>query len=163
MSVMQRVRDVIGLPVIELDRGKEVGYVHDLLFNEHKQWAGILLGEKGFLKQGTYIPAKAVCAIGTDCVSIADQQAIVSFSTFPPGWMSIQTGSSAIQGKAFVTAEGEHLGIVEDVYFRTGSGKIVGYELSNGILSDIIDGRTVVPSTERLKMGEDTVIVSGPE
>jgi uncharacterized protein YrrD len=165
MIVLRRVRDVIGLPIIELKRGREVGYVHDLLFNEQRQLTGILLRETSFLKQGKYIPVEAVCAIGTDCVTIAGQRAIVSFSSssFPSGWTGIQTGSTPVQGKAFVTKEGEHLGFVEDVYFHVESGKIVGYELSNGILSDIIDGRAVIRSTECLKMGEDAVIVSTPE
>jgi uncharacterized protein YrrD len=163
MSVLKRVRDVIGLPVIELERGKEVGYAHDFLFNEQMRWIGILLGETSFLKQGKYIPAEAVCAIGADCVTVIRQQAVISFSSFPSDWIGIQTGPFPVQGKTFVTKKGEHLGFVEDVYFLLESGKIVGYELSNGILSDIVDGRTIIRCTECLKMGEDAVIVSTPE
>jgi uncharacterized protein YrrD len=159
---MQRARDVIGLPVIEAKRGKEVGYVHDLLFNEQTHLAGILLTEKAFLQQGKYVPAKAICAIGTDCVMITDQRAIVSFS-FPPDWITVQTGTARFQGKAFVTTEGEHLGFVEDVYFRVETGNIVGYELSNGFLSDIVDGRKIIRSMHRMKLGEDVVIISGRE
>ncbi|MFT9848434.1 PRC-barrel domain-containing protein [Aneurinibacillus sp. REN35] len=160
---MQRVRDVIGLPVIELEQGNEVGYVQDLLFDAQNKLVAVLLGERSFLKDGQYVPAEAVHAIGTDCVAIAERQAIVYASSLPPGWTSIQTGAAPIQGKTFVTSEGKQLGFVEDVYFQVESGKIVGYELSNGLLSDIVDGRTIVHGTERLKMGEDAVIVSVEE
>ncbi|MBN6186457.1 PRC-barrel domain-containing protein [Aneurinibacillus sp. BA2021] len=160
---MQRVRDVIGLPVIELEQGNEVGYVQDLLFDAQNKLAAVLLGEPSFLKAGQYVPVHAVHAIGTDCVAIAGRQAIVHVSSFSPEWTSIQTGAAPIRGKTFVTSEGTQLGFVEDVYFQAESGKIVGYELSNGLLSDIVDGRTIIHGTERLKMGEDAVIVSVQE
>ncbi|AMA72176.1 PRC-barrel domain-containing protein [Aneurinibacillus thermoaerophilus] len=159
---MQRARDIIGLPVIELKRGKEVGYVHDLLFNERMELAGLLLVEKNFLRKGKYVPAEAICAIGADCVTITER-AMVLFSSLPSNWICVQTGKAHMQNRMFITDTGEQLGFVEDVYFSAETGRIVGYELSNGILSDIMDGRKMIRSAPNIKMGEDTVIVSPGE
>ena len=45
-----------------------------------------------------------------------------------------------------MTKEGERLGILEDVYFMEEVGTIVGYELSDGFFSDIMEGKRVVKS-----------------
>ncbi|WP_047151248.1 PRC-barrel domain-containing protein [Aneurinibacillus tyrosinisolvens] len=159
---MNRAHDVIGLPVIELKTGKEVGHVRDLLFNEQWYCTGVLLGEKSLLRQGSYLSVEAVHAVGTDCVTIADAGAVIFFEE-PPGWIGLETGNSHLKGKPFITECGRHLGFVEDVYFQPQLGKILGYELSDGILSDIMDGRRVIRHTKNIKMGEDVIIVSGTE
>ena len=43
-----------------------------------------------------------------------------------------------------ISKEGERLGLLEDVYFLEEVGTIVGYELSDGFFSDIMEGKRVI-------------------
>ncbi|BAU27049.1 uncharacterized protein YrrD [Aneurinibacillus soli] len=154
---MQRARDIIGLPVIGRETGKEVGSVQDLLFNKQWQYMGLLLKEKNFFHKGTYVPASAVFSFGTDCIMIG-AEAITSFDSSSM-WQMLRTGRAPLKGKSVVTACGRHLGFVADVYIEPHAGKIVGYELSDGFLSDMLDGRRMIRDTQRITLGEDTVVV----
>jgi len=52
--------------------------------------------------------------------------------------------------------------VIEDVYFDEQMGKqIVGLELTDGLISDITEGRKVVMINEDAQLGEDAVIVQG--
>ena len=154
---MQRARDIIGLPVIERETGKEAGFARDLLFNEQWHYTGLLLMEKTFFHKGSYVPASAVLSFGVDCIVIC-AEAIASFDSSLL-WRTLRTGRAPLKGKPFVTVCGRHLGFVEDVYIEPHAGKIVGYELSDGFLSDMMDGRMVFRNTQRITLGEDTVVV----
>ena len=71
----------------------------------------------------------------------------------------VKTGPIALLGKPVITSNGHHLGQVEDIYFQTEFGEIVGYELSDGIISDIVDGRKAVKHVSSAKISEDAVIL----
>lgn len=154
---MQRARDIIGLPVIERETGKEAGFARDLLFNEQWHYTGLLLVEKTLFHKGSYVPASAVVSFGVDCVIIgAGAIAPVDSSCL---WRTLRTGRAPLKGKPFVTVCGRHLGFVEDVYIEPHAGNIVGYELSDGLLSDMMDGRMVFRNTQHITLGEDAVVV----
>jgi len=154
---MHRSHDIIGLPVIEMKTGKEVGRVRDLLFNERWQYLGLLLDYKGVFKQGRYVKAETISAIGNDCVLISDNGA-TSYS-HSPNWIAFFAGPDQLKGRPVITTCGRHLGFIEDVYFQEETGKIVAYELSDGILSDILDGRKLVNHTSDAILGEEVLIV----
>ena len=159
MMFMHRSHDVIGLPVIELKSGKEVGRIRDLLFDERWHYRGMLLDYKGFFKQGRYLTAESISTIGTDCVTIPSEAAI-SYYQHSPEWIALLAGPEQLKGKPVVTTCGHHLGFIEDVYFQENPGKIVAYELSDGLLSDIKDGRQIVDHVNDAILGEEILILS---
>lgn len=159
--VMHRSHDIIGLPVIEMKTGKEVGRVRDLLFDERWHYRGILLEYKGFFKQGRYLTAEVISAIGDDCVMIPDER-VISYYQQSPDWIALLAGPDQLKGKPVVTTCGRYLGFIEDVYFQEKPAKIVAYELSDGLLSDIMDGRQRVDQVDAI-LGEEIVIVSMEE
>ena len=61
-----------------------------------------------------------------------------------------------------ITVGGHELGMVEDVYLDQNWGKqIVGYELSEGFISDLKEGRKWLPMPDSATKGEDAIIVPG--
>ncbi|HBI03235.1 MAG TPA: photosystem reaction center subunit H [Paenibacillaceae bacterium] len=161
MMFMHRSHDIIGLPVIELKTGKEVGRVRDLLFNERWQYFGLLLNYKGVFKQGRYLKAETISAIGNDCVLISNKRAISYYHS--PDWIALFAGPEQLKGKPVVTTCGRHLGFIEDVYFQEKPAKIVAYELSDGILSDIMVGRKTLDHIHGAILGEEVLIVEERE
>ena len=64
-----------------------------------------------------------------------------------------------ILDKQVYTEAGISLGILADVMFDRASGEIKGYQLSDGILSDIIFGRLTMPLPPVQAINEDRMIV----
>ena len=59
-----------------------------------------------------------------------------------------------------ISKEGERLGFLEDVYFMEEVGTIIGYELSDGFFSDIMEGKRVIRADQPPAIGKDAIIVN---
>lgn len=154
---MQKAEHVLGLPVFAIDTGKCVGEVRDLLFNEHWRLEGILLEEKGFFKKGEMVPSQQIVAIGEDCISIASEEVIQPFPDF--SYITMLRGEQTLKGKMVYTVNGKELGQIQDVYFQPEWGMILGYELSDGFMADVMEGRQVLRHPAQLAWGKDALIV----
>jgi uncharacterized protein YrrD len=147
---------VIGLPVFDLSAGQELGLIRDILLDKDLTFQGLLLETKGLFRRGRYIPSTFIHAIGEDCVTITDQARI---APLPEPNELIGIASSALKGKSIVTEDGRFLGLIEDVYLQDEIGKIAGYEVSDGLLSDLMDGRKMVRHKDGVTIGEDAVVI----
>lgn len=157
---MQKVQEIIGLPVIELTSGKVLGQIRDLLFDDQWHFVGILLEYKGLLRDGRYIPAPSIQSVGEDCVIVRKNQ--VRPLKEQNQSVTFCAGSSHLKGKPVMSAEGYQLGQLEDVYLHPQMGKIVGYELSDGFWADVTEGRKIVQTSEPIILGKDALICTGP-
>ncbi|HOJ10472.1 MAG TPA: PRC-barrel domain-containing protein [Clostridiales bacterium] len=54
---------------------------------------------------------------------------------------------------------GKDLGIVKDILFDCKTGYIEGFELTDGLIQDIIEGRKVVPLIGKYEYGKDYLLV----
>jgi len=156
---LRKARDVIGLSVFCKETGKELGTVHDLLVDEQFTVNGFLLDQAGWLKRGRYIPSEAVDVIGEDCLIVNDESAI-SFLDKQVPWNGLYTGRIKLKGKPVITKDGQQLGQLEDVFFREKTGTIIGYELSDGLIADLTNGRKTVYKPDQVTLGEDALIIS---
>lgn len=157
---MRKALDVVGLPVVCLQTGEMIGTVRDILCDSTWHVRGILLSEQGWFQPGTYIPSERIHAVGDSCLTVSGKDALTPLPHLaglqPVG---IVTGKTKLKGKAVITASGELLGILEDVYFSANWEKLVGYELSNGWLADIIEGRKRLSAPPSVIVGEENLIV----
>ena len=154
---MRKSQEVIGLSIIHLETGKKLGTVCDLLFDEQQKLRGIVMEEGSLFKRQKFIAADHVISIGKDAVVVDNEQ---PFSSNPqnPNWMSVCSGEKKLKGRAILTSNGYEMGLVENVYFMEEMGTLIGYELSDGIINDIRDGRKWLKATTPLIWGEDVLI-----
>ena len=156
---MRRARDILGLPVLSVESGKQAGNARDLLLNEGWSIQGIVLESKHWFSSLRYVPWENVMACGDDAITILDESAIRSLED-EAHLNAFLTGKHSVKGLPVVTVNGHQLGVIEDVYLDEQWGKqIVGYELSEGFLSDLKEGRKWLPLPEQVKRGEDAIIV----
>jgi uncharacterized protein YrrD len=156
---LRKAKDVIGLPVISIDSGKQVGQVKDLWFEPDWKLSDVVLEAKGWFAPGRAIRSADIIGVGDAAVTIANESAA--------GKQREQTkarplfeGDGKLLGMPIVTIDGDRLGVVEDVYFEPNLGKqIVSFELSEGFLSDLQEGRKWLPVPEAAKLGEDAIVV----
>lgn len=142
---------------MDLSNGKQIGKAMDVIFDSDWQIQGILLEQGSWFQKSRYIPISHIHAIGDDAVTIHHEQ---QTSTLELGeYYSLTTGPRKVKGIPVLTANGHQLGMVEDVYFLEEVGTIIGYELSDGFLSDIKEGRRTLKRPNKTTFGEDAIIV----
>ncbi|MFW5787584.1 MAG: PRC-barrel domain-containing protein [Halanaerobiales bacterium] len=66
-----------------------------------------------------------------------------------------------ILGNSVINTSGKELGVISDLLIDEKLGKIVGYELSGGVIQDLWEGRNFLTVEENLYYGQDVVIVGG--
>lgn len=158
---MRKALDAVGLPVICLKTGEEIGSVRDILCDLEWRVLGVVLQEGNWFQPGTYIPSANIHAVGDHCLIATGKDAITSLQALAEyDTVGLQTGKVKLKGKAVITENGELLGKVEDVYFSPNWEKLVGYELSNGWIADVTAGRKRLSAPPHVTIGEENLIVS---
>ncbi|MBP1156526.1 MULTISPECIES: PRC-barrel domain-containing protein [unclassified Paenibacillus] len=156
---MKRARDVIGLPIICVETGKQVGHTKDLLMDEDWQVEALLLEDKHWFSEMTCVASTDVLALGEDAVTIKKEEAVRSMEA-DKCFRTLLCGNSKLKGLPVITINGQQLGMVEDVYLDADKGiKVIGYELTEGFISDLKEGRKWLPMPDTVKLGEDALIV----
>lgn len=146
------------MSVISLKGGKEIGKVIDLLFQEtHVE--GLLIDKNGWLNSHLFVPLENIHAMGQDALVIDDVKMLSVYDKKQFPFYSLHNGTKKIVGKTLMSTEGEKLGLVEDVYFHENLGNIVGYEVTDGFIADLKEGKRVLKSTAPLTVGEEVIVI----
>lgn len=155
---MRKSQEVIGLSIIHRYTGKQLGTVADLLFDSALVWQGILFEHGGLFKRRKFIPAKRIYSMGTDAIIVDSEAAIEPLPKEAAVWISLRSGDKKLKGRPIVLSNGHELGVVENVYFQEEVGTMIGYEVSEGLLADLRQGRKVLKFPKPLVWGEDVLI-----
>ncbi|MFF2480485.1 PRC-barrel domain-containing protein [Paenibacillus sp. NPDC058071] len=160
---MIKLQQLIGLPVIAIHSGKRLGQVKDAWFDEHWKLLALIVEDARWL--GSAIKAVAwseVLTCGDDAVLVSGEQAVMPVKAGDI-LRSFDTGVVKLKDMPVVTVQGSQLGRVSDVYFYPFQGtQIVGYELTDGFISDLMEGRRWLRApddSEAVLLGEDAIIV----
>ncbi|OEF96376.1 PRC-barrel domain-containing protein [Desulfuribacillus alkaliarsenatis] len=159
---MKRASDVIGLPIVCVCTGNQIGVVKDIACDPESNVFGIIIEPKTLFNKGKAILLEDVTAIGKDAVTVYLDNIAKSVEEMQKKTDELLRGlyySEKLRGIKVLTANGVELGIVEDVYFDEELGTIVGYELSEGVVADITEGRKYLPKPDHLTEGKDILIV----
>lgn len=162
-STVIKLQRLIGLPVIVIHSGKLVGTVKDAWFDEHWRLKGLILEfAKWFASSARAVSWNDVLTCGEDAVIISKEDAVVAMKPKEVR-RAFHTGIVKLKDLPVVTVHGVQLGRVSDVYFYPFQGtQIVGYELTDGFVSDLMEGRKWLkaPSDpDEVLLGEDAIIV----
>ncbi|MBP2240526.1 uncharacterized protein YrrD [Cytobacillus eiseniae] len=149
-----------GLPVINIQNGMRMGDVCDIRISGNGIVTGLLVRKGALLKRTSLIDVRDVYSFGWDGVMIEDPSVLKPIKKSSEYTFQSQ---NRLTGKMLMTKEGERLGLVEDVYFHEELGTIIGYELSDGFFSDMLEGKRVVKTEVPPAIGKDTIIVNVKE
>ena len=151
---MKYIQNLLELRVIDARKGQKLGIVSDLLFKEKSnQLAGIVVNNN---KRNYLVPYNKLYSLGQDYVVIKNAKNLVEvdFEGF--------TASQELIGKKVVTNRGESLGVINDILL-TESGHLEGYELSDGLVEDILKGRNILTADKQITYGQDKLIIKDPK
>ncbi|TCZ77215.1 photosystem reaction center subunit H [Paenibacillus albiflavus] len=156
---MLKARHIIGLPIICLQNGKRLGKVFDLLIDQDWQLSGVILSPKGWFSQCQTISSNDFVACGEDAITIENRSFIHKWNE-DSTQTTLLEGQHKIKGLPIITVTGNQLGILEDVYFSKQMGnKIKGFEISEGFISDLTEGRKWLALPDSVTRGEEAIIV----
>ncbi|MFO7820230.1 MAG: PRC-barrel domain-containing protein [Halanaerobacter sp.] len=142
--------EIIDLTVIDAKEGKEIGVVVDILFKRGiQETAGLILKKD----DQRYLAApEEICSLGRDYVVIREEESLLEVNT-----EELLTAQDLF-GIAVVTIEGTSLGIVKDVVL-TEEGGVSSYELSDGLVQDILTGRDLLTADQNISYNDQKMIV----
>jgi len=151
---MLRRGDVLGLEVITLDDGRQVGVVEEVAVDREAGVVKGLIVRAPVGQRQTFIPFGEVHAFGQDAVTLANG--------CRPRPLAAETQLDSLAdllGKPVLSSAGVDLGTIDDLCFDEHTGAILGYQVSGGLLQDLLEGKELLPFSSRLIYGEDAVIV----
>lgn len=152
-----KLRNLLGLQVIEVNTGKVLGEVIKVFVNFDKAAIiGIEICSKHSGLGSVRVAMEDVYAIGNDAVMIRDFSTI---TTDHPSFKNNLISLDELLEKKVVSESGVQLGIIVDIYFDAVTGEIKDYELSESLITDLLYGRLAVPLPPAQVIGDDNIIV----
>lgn len=147
---MRRAREIVGLPVLCLQDGNQIGWVKDVVFDEaNRKISGILMESASFFHSAKGIPREHIEVFGKDAVTVKEH---VVQKLQGVKW-------SQKVGNQVFTQSGEAKGTIEDVFLDDFVENIVGFEVSDGLFSDLTEGRGTILQANVMVDGKDILIV----
>lgn len=148
---MRCVHDIIDLPVIDAQEGKEVGIIIDVVIESGiNQIAGVVLKSN---QQEYLVPLEQLYSLGADYIIIKELYQLLAIDS-----QDLLTGQKLI-GTPVVTSDGDSLGVVKDILL-TEKGELNGYELSDGLVQDILNGREILTADQKITYGDQKMIIN---
>ena len=155
-----RLQDMIGLAVYEVEDGQEIGKIVDISVDSNWKITGIELEGKSFFNSHVkFVTWEDIVAYGEDAVMIRSKESIVKADSdhIPHTFL---LGKNKLKDLKVLTTNGTILGQISDVYFDQKLGNtIVALEISDGLVTDLIEGRKWLPCSEEMSIGDNAVMV----
>ena len=147
---MKSVHDILELPVIDAKGGKRIGVIIDVVLEPGvNQIAGVIVSDK---EQEYLIAPQQLYSLGTDYIIIKEDEHFLEVNS-----EELLTAKEMI-GTPVVTNSGDSLGVVKDILL-TEVGQLNGYELSDGLIQDILTGREILAADEKISYGDQKIII----
>lgn len=157
---MRKGSSVLGKDVLSLATGQKLHTVKDVVINEaNDDIVALVLQEGGLLSSSLVVPVDRISSFGKDAVVVPDADAVGSVSDFPEIQPLIDK-RGRITGRKVYTEAGEDHGTIKDMYFDEASGRVVGFEVSGGVKSDLASGTSFVSVDQIVRTGPDIVYIA---
>lgn len=156
---MPKIKELLGLTVIDLSTGKQIGEVKDVVIDiVYRRMVGLLLHSAGWFHSGKVILLERISNISIDSIAVADETGIVQYEAAPAdGRILLQEG---VIGKHIVTAAGKSIGTLADIHVDLDTGLLTGLEISDSVIKDLLEGRKTIPLPAMQKISDESVIVA---
>ncbi|WP_422660217.1 PRC-barrel domain-containing protein [Paenibacillus sp. EC2-1] len=154
-----KLQEMIGLAVFDVENGKEVGKIHDFILDNWSITGLEIEGKALFSSHVKTVAWEDIAAYGEDAVMIRSLEVVQK--TDPDDIpLTYLLGRRKLKEMQVLTEDGILLGRISDVYFEQEQGNtILGLEISDGFVSDLIEGRKWLPCTTEMVIGENAVMV----
>lgn len=154
---MVKGKTLLGLSIVGQTDGARVGVVKDLIFDhDTNEVLALMLQEKDLfgLIDAVIVPWQRVIKAGPDVVLVQDAQVKINLKD-DSRIRGIATRETVLSGTQIVSADGQPLGTLADMFIDEATGRVEGYEISGGFISDTLRGKKFLPAPPTLEVGRD--------
>jgi uncharacterized protein YrrD len=153
VNKMKKSTQIIGLPIISILDGNQLGNVKSLVINPEKGSVDFLtIAHEDFQVSVKAIPFKKVIGIGEYAVTIDSESAVIDLNEIPIANQLVNKKIKITNTKV-LTRKGELLGEVGEYFIDEDTGHILGMELN------IPDRLVGLSSDAVVTFGKDIIIV----
>lgn len=157
---MQRLQDMLGLPLLETETGTQLGQVKDVVVCvEEAKINGITIDKNKNQAFETGIAFSDLLSVGRDAIMVRNELVLHQCAAIFE--ITSMYYIKDLFKKEIVTEDGLRLGILADIFFDANTGEMKWYQVSDSLVSDLLYGRRVMPLPKIQIVGKDTVIVPG--
>ncbi|MEN6412585.1 MAG: PRC-barrel domain-containing protein [Veillonellales bacterium] len=154
---MEKISSLLGLPVLEIETGRQIGEVYEVVVDiEQAAVCGIILKAANWFAQEQGIEFRNLHSIGRDAVMVRNSALIQELSTFVS---SRSYHLRELIDKQIFTEAGLQLGTLVDIRFNAVTGEISDYQVSDSVVGDLLSGRLAMPLPPVQIVGEEKLIV----
>ncbi|TYQ16099.1 UNVERIFIED_CONTAM: uncharacterized protein YrrD [Acetivibrio alkalicellulosi] len=154
---MKKTQEILGLPIISISEGIEVGRVKNVIVNAVKGAIDYVVVESGIqILSAKVIPTENVIGIGEYALTIENEEAINDLSKIPAAINLLQKNIQVI-GTKVLTQKGRLIGEIGDIYVDENEKcKIIGLEY----IADITQKKIrIIPRESVITFGSNLVVV----
>lgn len=156
--MLQRYSEVLNLPVICADSGKKAGVVKDILFHlDSRTVKALLLEHSGISLNKRVVFVSELLSLGREAAIVNSGSRVSDMSRAE--YTEAFRDEGALLGLRVYSKDGGELGVVRDVIFDYKTGKIEGFEISDGLIRDVMQGRRLLPLFGKVELGEEYAVV----
>lgn len=155
---MQKLREMFGLPVLITGNGMQIGEVQEVIVDlEQAAIRGIVLAGANWFTNDQGIVFEDLFRIGRDAIMVRATYAVRELTpAMLPGTVYYLNN---LLDKQIYTDAGLSLGRLVDAIYDGTTGEIKAYEVSDGLITDLLYGRKVMPLPQAQVVNQDKLIV----
>ena len=155
---MEKLRSIIGLPVLETETGVQIGEITDVMVDMKATFiCGFIITGNNWLTPDAMIDFVDVVSLGRDAMMVGNQHVRHQLDT-----QVMQQTTYYLRNlfdKEIFTDSGQRLGVLVDILFDHVTGEMRWYQVSDSIITDLLYGRMMMPLPQNQRIGPDKVIV----
>jgi uncharacterized protein YrrD len=155
---MKKTQEMMGLPIISISDGMEVGKVKSIIINAEKGAIDYIVVESGIQILGArVIPTEYILGIGEYALTIENESAINDISKIPAAIDLLQK-NILVRGTKVLTKKGRLIGEIGDIYVdEDESCRIMGLEY----IADITQKKIrLIPRSNVITFGKNLIVVT---
>ncbi len=154
---MVKFTSIIGHKAFDKETGKILGVINDAVISKEKNiLSGLFLSKNRVLSKRTFIEMESIDNILSDGVFINNK----INKKFKIDKNKNKIISEILNKISVFTNDGDEIGKVSDFLIDEKSGRIEGFEISEGLSEDIYFGRKLLPIIGKVEFGEDIMTVN---
>ena len=160
MDSVLKFSDIRALPVIDASSGNKVGTIKDILIvPTTKEVKGFIISCKNLIYHFKAIKIEHIITIGKEAMLIKHGRYMISLKAFLLETGKTQKYSETFIQKQIYTDGGEKVGSIQDASFNFEMGTLEAFEISDGLIQDLIEGRSIIEAKEIITLEKGIVML----
>jgi uncharacterized protein YrrD len=155
--MLKKYSHVLGLPVISASDGLKIGTLKDVVFSKENSVIAFVMEKGGSPVKGNVALLRDVLSLGNDALIIDNPDCLLNYRKFRKSYEMRKKVD--LRGMKIYTRKGEDIGVVQDILFDYRTGKVEGVQVSDGLVQDILKGRSILPFIGKVEISNCNILI----